>query len=137
MPASASLIIVVATLLEGAAVTMIDNRREERKRNRQNVDGSIHRVTPGGDQEISHQMEPRDQRDDQHQRGVLEEQMIVTVETGDVVMGRRIRLFSRAVSGPVYRVYCCLLVPFLTKKANLTLRLEFTISLLLLFAGDF
>ena len=95
----------MAALLEGAAVTMIETRQEVRKRKWQNVDGSTHRVTPGGGQQIPHQMEPREQRDDQHQREVLEEQKMVTVEAGDMVTGRRIRLFSRVLFPVLFLVF--------------------------------
>ena len=102
---SAALLLVVAALLDGAVTTMIENRQEVRKRKRQNIDGSIHRVTPCGDQQISRQMEPRYHRDDQHQREVLDEQTMVTVETGDVVTGRRIRLFSRVLFPVLFLVF--------------------------------
>ena len=103
---SAALVLVVAALVEGIAVTMINNRNEERKRKVQNRDMSTSRVTPGGGQQISHQMETTDQeQDEQHQREAVQEQKMTTDENGDVVTGRRIRLLSRALFPILYLIF--------------------------------
>ena len=103
---SAALILIVDALIEGTAVTMINNRNEERKKKVQDRDTSTSRVTPGGDQQISHQMEPADQKqDDQHQREALQGRKMATDENGDVVTGRRIRLLSRALFPVLYLIF--------------------------------
>ena len=103
---SAALLLVVAALLDGAVVTMIENKQEERKRKVQTVGGSTIKVTPGGGQQISHQVEATDRKkEDQHQRGVLEEQKMATVGTGDVVTGRRIRLLSRVLFPVLFLIF--------------------------------
>ena len=85
---------------------MINNKNEEKKRKVQNRDTSTSRVTPGGDQQISHQMEHAGwKQDEQHQREVVQGQKMTTDENGDVVTGRRIRLLSRALFPVLYLIF--------------------------------
>ena len=103
---SAALVLVVAALLEGAVVTMINDSNEERKRRVQDAGTSVSKVTPGAGQQISHQMEHAHRKqDDQHQREAVEETNMAPVGNTDVVAGRRIRLLSRALFLVLYLIF--------------------------------